>query len=452
MKFCIMKSKNFCFQISKPAAAVVAGSAFLLVLLPGIGSTPDAAHAQSQSEPVTATVREPIAVTPVLSGLDVLRESNFEILRGQRVGLITNQTGITREGGSGIDVLAAAPGVRLVALFAPEHGVRGNVAAGKTVKNSRDAQTGVPIYSLYGGSKKPSAAMLKNLDTLVFDLQDIGSRSYTYISTMKACMESAAKYNKRFVVLDRPNLIGGHRVEGNILNPSFRSFVGPAPIAYCHGMTTGELAWMMNGRGWLAGKRACRLNVVTMKNYRRALEFPQMQLPWVATSPNIPQPHSAYFYAATGIVGELSALSIGIGTSVPFQLAGAPGIKPEALKKELDRRRLPGVAFKALRWKPSKGAFRGQTCGGVQIILSDKSRAQLTRLNFEIMDAVRRLKPQTKFFGRSRSQDKMFDLVCGTDSVRRMFSNGKSGAQIWASWNAGAKTFKSQRQKYLLYK
>jgi uncharacterized protein YbbC (DUF1343 family) len=446
-----MKTKNYFFIKAKFLTTLAVVSTPVLALLPGIGSTPNAAYAQAESEPIIATKREPISNAPVLSGLDSLIESNFKILRGQRVGLITNQTGITREGESGIDVLAGAPGVRLVALFAPEHGVRGRVAAGKSVSHSRDAQTEVPIYSLYGGSKKPSAAMLKNVDTLVFDLQDIGSRSYTYISTMKACMEAAAQHGKRFVVLDRPNLIGGNRVEGNILNSHFRSFVGPVPIAYCHGMTTGELAWMMNGRGWLAGKRACRLNVVKMKNYRRALEFPQMHLPWVATSPNIPKPESAYFYAATGIVGELSALSIGIGTSAPFQLAGAPGLDPGALKKELDRRRLPGVAFKAMRWKPVKAAFRGQTCGGVKIILTDKNRAQLTRLNFEIMDAVRRLKPHTKFFGRSRNQDKMFDLVCGTDSVRRMFLSGKSGAQIWSSWNAGAKTFKTQRKKYLLY-
>jgi uncharacterized protein YbbC (DUF1343 family) len=446
-----MKNKNYSFPKTKFFTAVVAGSTPILALLLGAGSTPDMARAQSQSEPVIATTREPISNAPVLPGLDALIESNFQILRGKRVGLITNQTGITREGESGIDVLADAPGVHLVALFAPEHGVRGRVAAGKTVSHSRDVQTGVPIYSLYGGSKKPGAAMLKNLDTLVFDLQDIGSRSYTYIATMKACMEAAAQHGKNFVVLDRPNLIGGNRVEGNILNPGFRSFVGPAPIAYCHGMTTGELAWMLNGRGWLAGKRACRLNIVKMKNYRRALEFSQMQLPWVATSPNIPRPESAYFYAATGIVGELSALSIGIGTSAPFQLAGAPSLNANALKKELDRRRLPGVAFKAMRWKPVKAAFRGQTCGGVQIVITDKNRAQLTRLNFEIMDAVRKLAPQTKFFGRSRGQDKMFDLVCGTDSVRRMFLSGKSGSQIWNTWNASAKSFKTQRKKYLLY-
>jgi uncharacterized protein YbbC (DUF1343 family) len=444
-----MQFQKSSLQKAKFMAVVVAVSTPVLALLLGSGSTP--AVARDDGEPVIATTREPIVSAPVLSGLDALVESNFQILRGHRVGLITNQTGITRDGESGVDVLAGAPGVRLVALFAPEHGVRGNVAAGKTVSHSRDAQTGVPIYSLYGGSKKPSATMLKNLDTLVFDLQDIGSRSYTYIATMKACMEAAAQHGKRFIVLDRPNLIGGNRVEGNILNPNFRSFVGPAPIAYCHGMTTGELAWMMNGRGWLAGKRACRLNVVKMKNYRRALEFSQMQLPWIATSPNIPKPESACFYAATGIVGELSALSIGIGTSAPFQLAGAPGLDPHALKKELDRRRLPGVAFKALRWKPVKAAFRGQTCSGVQIILTDKNRVQLTRLNFEIMDAVRRLKPHTKFFGRSRNQDKMFDLVCGTNSVRRMFLSGKSGAQIWSSWNMGAKKFKTQRRKYLLY-
>lgn len=394
--------------------------------------------------------RQPHAPGATLAGIDVLAQSGCAALRGRRIGLVTNQTGIARDGRSTIDVLAAAPGVRLIALFGPEHGVRGVALAGAKVRSGRDARTGLPVYSLYGSTRKPTRAMLRGIDTLVFDIQDIGSRSYTYIATLGKCMEACAQTGISFVVLDRPNPIGGNRIEGNITESRFRSFVSPYPIPYCHGLTVGELTRMINGRGWLPGRRRCRLSVVPMFGYRRAMRWADTGLPWIRTSPNIPYADSPYFYAATGIMGESSALSIGVGTPVPFQLAGAPGPNARALAGELNRRRLPGVAFRAVMWRPAKGAHANRACQGVQIHLSDPDLAPLSRLNFELMDAVRRVAPGTRFFGVSK-KNRMFDLVCGTDRVRRMFAAGNSASQIWAAWNAGGAAFRIQRRPYLLY-
>ena len=395
-------------------------------------------------------VNLPQAAPAVLTGIDVLIQSGFTPLRGRRIGLVTNQTGVTRDGRPTIDVLARAPGLKLVALFGPEHGVRGTVAAGRTVKSGRDPQTGLPVYSLYGGTRKPTAAMLRGVDTLVFDIQDIGSRSYTYIATMGECMEAADARRIPFVVLDRPNPLGGNRIEGNIPAPRFRSFIGPYPIPYRHGLTVGELARMINGRGWLAGKARCQLTVIPLQGYRRAMRWEETGLPWVQTSPNIPYVHSPFFYAATGIVGELSTLSIGIGTRYQFEVAGAPDLDAYALAAELNRRGMAGFAFEPVSWQPSNGAHRNRLCTGVQIRVSDANRAELTRLNFELMDAVRRIAPTRSFFA-VRSKNHMFDLACGTDGVRRLFTAGKSAAQMWAAWNSGSVAFREQRKPYLLY-
>ena len=430
----------------------------LATLLPGVSgyhASNVQLHKQLWASPLSAMPNDsadeaPRPVEGVLTGIDVLVAQNFAPLRGKRIGLVTNQTGIARDGRSTVDVLARAPGVKLAALFGPEHGVRGDVQAGRSVGNRRDARTGLPVYSLYGRTTRPSASMLRGLQVLVFDMQDIGSRSYTYISTLGECMAACAQYGVSLVVLDRPNLVGGNRIEGNIRESALKSFVGAYPIPYNHGLTIGELAHMINGRGW-AGKKRCNLSVISMRGYRRTMNPQESGLPWKATSPNIPYPHSPYFYAATGIVGELSTLSIGIGTAFPFQVAGAPGLDAWALANELSRRRLAGVEFSPVQWRPSRGAYAGRTCTGVQISFTDISTASLTRLNFEIMDAVRKTKPSHRFFGASRAKDRMFDLCCGTTRVRRMFQAGQPAAKIWAAWNAGSATFRTQRKPYLLY-
>jgi uncharacterized protein YbbC (DUF1343 family) len=382
----------------------------------------------------------------VQTGIEVLAAGGFDPLRGKRVGLITNPTGVNRNLRATVDILASAPGVRLVALYGPEHGVRGDARAGQKVASAKDPATGLPVHSLYGSTTKPTAAMLKGVDLLVFDIQDIGSRSYTYIYTMGRAMEAAAENGIPFMVLDRPNPVGGDRVEGNITESGFRSAVSPYPVPYCHGLTVGELASMINQKGWI--KQKCDLTIIEMKGWRRNMNWVETGLPWVPTSPHIPKPESAHFYAATGIVGELPSVSIGVGYTLPFELAGRPGIGARSFANEMNRRNLPGVFFRPMSWTPFYAIFKGQPVGGAQIYVEDANSAELTRLNFEVMDAIRKLSPSTKLFGAST---RMFDLVCGTDTVRKGFLSGQSGTTVWRSWNQGSAGFRSTRKPYLLY-
>ncbi len=383
----------------------------------------------------------------VQTGLEILKASGFAELKGKRIGLITNPTGVDSNLRSNIDFMIQA-GVKVTALYGPEHGVRGSVPAGVYGENGRDPKTGVPEFSLYGKTRKPTKEMLKNVDLLVFDIQDIGSRSYTYISTLGVCMEAAAENNIPLLVLDRPNPIGGDRVEGIITESTYRSFVSAYPVPYCHGLTVGEFARMANGEGWVGGKK-CDLRVAKLKGWNRSMTWQQTRLPWVLTSPHVPHAESAAFYAATGIFGELDSVSIGVGYTLPFELSGAPGISSEALANEMNRRNLKGFTFRPMTWTPFYAAFKGQSCGGVQIHITDEKTAELSRLNFELMDAVRKLKPRFAFFKPSTAS--MFDKVCGTGSVRQMFEAGQSASALWQKWNQGAAAFRAKRAPYLLY-
>jgi uncharacterized protein YbbC (DUF1343 family) len=385
----------------------------------------------------------------VQSGIDVLVADGFAPLAGKRVGLITNATGVTADLRSTVDVLFAAKEVKLVALFGPEHGVRGSVPAGEKIADARDEVTGLPAYSLYGKTRKPTPEMLSGLDVLVYDIQDIGARSYTYISTMSVAMEAAAENKLAFVVLDRPNPLGGDRVEGRPLELKYKSFVGHFPIPYLYGMTCGELAGMINGEGWLTGGAKCDLTVVPMRGWKRQMRFDETRLPWVPTSPHVPRVRSAFFYAATGIFGELHVLSEGVGYTLPFEVAGAPWIKAEPFAAELNSRRLDGVHFRPVYFTPFYGRFKEQTCGGVQLHLIDPTRVHLTSIDLHILDAVRKLHPDHALFGNKR--DDMFDKVCGTDQVRAMLQSGKPIDEILAFWNAGLEPFLERRAKYLLY-
>ncbi len=378
-----------------------------------------------------------------LPGIDVLAARDFDVLRGQRVGLVTNQTGVTRDGRATLDVLRAAPDVQLAALFAPEHGVRGEIAAGRAVQTYRDRATGLPVYSLYGATKRPTRAMLKGINALVFDIQSIGSRSYTFIATMGECMKSCAENQIPLVVLDRPNPVGS-RVEGNIARTF--SFVAPFPIPYRHGLTMGELA------RWLNAKRGgtCQLTVVSMSGYKREMTWGDTGLNWTPSSPNIPRGDSAFFYAATGIVGELPGLSIGIGTARPFELAGAPGLDARALEQILKGRNIPGWDFRAVSWKPTKGRYAGQECQGVQLILVDPKLAEATRINFELWAATRRVAPGVKFFGSS-SHNKMFDLVCGSGQIRALMQRGAGIDQVLGNWNGDAAAWDKEARGAWLY-
>ena len=385
----------------------------------------------------------------VLPGVDVLVEQAFAPLAGMRVGLITNPTGVTSNLRSTVDVLHEAKQVELVALFGPEHGVRGDVPAGGHVADTKDKRTGVPVYSLYGKNRRPSAQMLEGIDVLVFDIQDIGSRSYTFISTMAAAMESAAEHNIRFVVLDRPNPMTGNRIEGKPLDLKYKSFVGYLPIPYVHGMTVGELAQMINDQGWLPDGKRCDLTVVPMKGWKRDMLFSETGLHWVLTSPHIPRAESSLFYAATGIMGELQVISEGVGYTLPFELAGAPDIDAEHMADELNGRQLAGIHFRPIYFQPYYTSLAKKVCGGVQIVLLDPHRAHLTSIQFHIMDYVRKHHSDKPLFGGKR--DALFDTVCGMDTVRTMFIEQKPVADIITKWNEGVTSFRTLRKKYLLY-
>lgn len=388
-----------------------------------------------------------MSAAPVQSGLDVWRDSGFAELKGKRVGLITNPTGIDAGLESNIDLMLKA-GVKVVALFGPEHGVRGGTPAGVKIENATDPDTGIPEFSLYGKTRRPNAEMLKNVDVLVFDIQDIGSRSYTFIATMGVCMESAAEFKRPIYIIDRPNPIGGERIEGNICEPAFRSFVSPFAIPYCHGLTVGELAQMIKGENW-NNAGAADVRVVKMKGWRRNMMWADTGLPWVATSPHIPQSATAAFYAATGIIGELKTVSIGVGIPNPFELAGAPGLSARKLADDLTKLKIPGVSFRPSSWTPYYGAFKGELCSGVQVHLTDPHRAPLTRINFALMDAIRKQKPNLDFFEGNRGD--MFDKVSGTGSIRKGFVAGEPAAKLWQKWNEGAAAFRKSRAKYLIY-
>lgn len=397
-----------------------------------------------------AAVPQAYSQPRVQLGIDVLAAKGFDALNGQRVGLITHPAGLAGDMRSTIDVLFAAQNCKLVALFGPEHGARGEVPAGDKVDDYRDAATNLPVRSLYGKTRKPTPEMLSDIDVLVFDLQDIGSRSYTFISTLAVAMEAAAENGKRFVVLDRPNPITGVRIEGRPLDLKFQSFVGQLPIPYLHGMTVGELAQMINGEGWLKGGVKCDLTVIPMQGWTRDMWWDQTGLVWIPTSPHIPRADSSAFYACTGILGELGALSIGVGYTLPFEMIGKPDLDAEKFAAELNSRKLPGVYFRPAYFQPFYGAYSKKTCGGVHIVLTDRNAADFTAIQFHAMDAVRKLDPGIKYFGAKR--DEMFDKVCGADTVRKMIEERQPVDEVIKFWRSGVDEFRKQREKYLLYK
>lgn len=388
--------------------------------------------------------------TVVRVGVDVLEAEGFKPLQGKRVGLITNPTGVTWDLRSTADVLHGDKGVTLVSLYGPEHGIRGDAFGGVKVDDARDPITGLPVYSLYGKTRKPTPEILKGVDVLVYDIQDIGVRSYTYISTMAAAMEAAAENNLEFVVLDRPNPLTGNRIEGRPLDLKFKSFVGSFPIPYIYGMTCGELARMVNGEDWLAGGVKCKLTVVPMRGWRRSMWFDDTRLPWVPTSPHLPTSDTAMFYAATGIMGELQVLSEGVGYTLPFELAGAPFIQPDAFARALNDRHLPGVRFRPIYWEHYYFRKKEEQYGGVHIHITDRDATDLTAIQFYIMDVCHHMYPEHKLFGNKR--DEMFDKVCGTDVIRRMFLDGRSVDEIVRFWNSDRDGFMIKRAHYLLYK
>lgn len=387
----------------------------------------------------------------VRTGIEILHADNFRILEGKRIGLITNPTGIDSRFNSTIDLLHKAPNVQLVALYGPEHGVRGDVYAGDKIDNRSDSRTGLPVYSLYGATRKPTPEMLRGIDALVYDIQDNGCRSFTYISTMGLAMEAAAEAGIEFIVLDRPNPLGGLKIEGNLAEAPYQSFVSQFAIPYIYGLTCGELATLINTEKMIA--KSCKLTVVKMKGWKRSMNWEATGLPWVVASPHLPHKHSSYFYPATGILGELGYLSIGVGYTLPFEIVGAPWIDADSLSSALNGLGLEGIHFRPIHFKPFYGTFKGEQCEGVQLHITDYKKVRLTELQFYIMQEIGRLYPSNAIFDNANpSRFEMFDKVCGSNQIRKLFSEGHRVNDILEYFRKDETNFRNLSRRYYLYK
>ncbi len=389
----------------------------------------------------------------VMTGIDMLEKGGFVILQGKRVGLITNPTGVNRDLKSTVDVLNDAKNVKLVALFGPEHGVRGDIHAGDKVDNMKDEKTGLPIFSLYGKTRKPSAEMLKGIDVLVYDIQDIGCRSFTFISTMGLAMEAAAEQGIEMVVLDRPNPIGGLKVEGCLTEDDRISFVSQFKIPYLYGLTCGELALLLNGERMLKNQVQCKLTVVKMKGWKRKMNYGDTGLQWIASSPHIPQAVTSYYYPASGIVGELGYLSIGVGYTIPFQMFAASWMDADLLADAMNAHRLPGVTFRPIHLRPFYSVGKGEQLQGVQVHITDYAKASLTPIQFVLIEEVARLFPQHSIMEHADSKRfDMFDKVCGSKSIRTLLAKRNKWKDVKKYWDKDVKSFQQLSKKYYLYK
>ena len=394
------------------------------------------------------------ATAQVKPGVEVLRDRNFDILQGKRVGLITNPSGVDNTLKSTVDILSEAPGVRLTALYGPEHGVRGDVHAGDNVGNSVDAATGVPVYSIYGKYRKPTAEMLDDVDVLVYDIQDNGCRSFTFISTMGLAMQTCAELGKEFVVLDRPNPAGANKIEGCIVEDSCFSFVSQFPIPYLYGLTPGELATYLNEEGLLPGGVKARLTVVPMEGYNRKMSFADTGMPWVLPSPHQPNAESALYYPATGILGELYYVSIGVGYTMPFKLVAADWVDAAELNRRLNALEIPGVMFRPIHIKPFYSTGKGENLQGVEIYVTDAEAAPLTLVQFYVMQELAAMYPDRRVMDTPEAATRfgMFDKVTGSKQIRRLFTKRHSVADMAPYWNKDVEPFRAASSKYHLYK
>lgn len=407
---------------------------FLAVLVMMAGTTLAISH-------VTVEGKQPPSKKAQLKlGIDVLLNEEIGKLKGKRVGLITNPTGVDKELNSIVDLLYNSDDVDLVALYGPEHGVRGDAQAGEGVDYYIDEKTGLPVYSLYGKTRKPTPEMLEGVDVLLFDIQDVGARFYTYIYTMAYAMEAAAENNIDMMVLDRPNPISG-QVEGPVLEPDFSSFVGLYPIPQRHGMTVGELAQLFNEEFDIHAN----LDVIKMKNYKRATYYDETDLPWVLPSPNMPTVDTASVYSGTALI-EGTNVSEGRGTTKPFELIGASYIDGDALAKELNKADLPGVKFRAAYFTPMFSKENGKLSGGVELFVTDREKYEAITTGLAIVKTIHDMYPDDFSFLAS------FDNLAGNSWIREDIEKEQSLQAITAKWEGDLKEFKTLRRNYLLYK
>lgn len=389
----------------------------------------------------------------VKTGLDVWVREGFRALRGKRVGAIVNPTSVDARFRHLADLLAEADGVTLAALFGPEHGVRGEAQYMVAVGDARDPKTGAPVHSLYGStfeSLSPRPEWLEGLDALVFDIQDVGSRYYTYVYTMALAMKAAARAGIPFYVLDRPNPLGGELMEGNLVREGYRSFVGLYPIPNRHGMTAGELAQLFNARE----RMGAELHVVRCEGLTRRMEWEDTGLPFIQPSPNMPTPDTARVYPGM-CQGEGTNVSEGRGTTRPFEQFGAPWLDSERLVERLGRERLPGVAFRPVRFTPTFDKFQGQSCAGAFIHVTDRGTFLPLRTGIAIFQAVHDVAP-AHFAWRADAYEFVedvpaFDLLCGTDQVRLGIERGEPLDRLMAGFDAERDAFARERAPYLLY-
>lgn len=384
------------------------------------------------------------ATSAPLLGIDVLLSSRLDLLRGKRVGLVTNATGMDHALRSSVDRFAARTDVRLVALFGPEHGVRGDVQAGDKVASSRDAATGLPVYSLYGERREPTPEMLAGVDVLVFDIQDVGTRFYTYPYTLAGVMRAAKRAGIPVIVADRPDPLGGVRVEGPVLDPALASFVGMFPIPIRHGMTIGELATLFN-TGFGIG---AELHVVAMQGWQRGDEPLRGALPWVPPSPNMPTPDTALVYPGMGLL-EGTNVSEGRGTTRPFETLGAPWVDARALAERLNALGLPGVRFRPTWFTPTFSKHAGQACGGVQLHVTDRAAFLPVRTGIAVLKALHDQHPGE--FAFLPGQPPFFDRLAGVDDLRAAIARGDTLDVIEARWQPGLAAFEVLRRQHLLY-
>ncbi|HEX4545471.1 MAG TPA: DUF1343 domain-containing protein [Candidatus Acidoferrum sp.] len=374
----------------------------------------------------------------VHTGLDVLESQKFAPLRGKHIGLITNHTGLDSQGRSTMDLLSHAPSVQLVALFSPEHGLAGR--NNEKVPSAKDPTTGLPVYSLYGETLRPTDDMLKGIDTLVFDVQDAGVRFYTYTATMAYCMEEAAKRHIAFFVLDRPNPIDGEIVEGPMLDPDKTNFVGYFPLPVRYGLTIGELAQLFNAENHIGAD----LHVITLKNWHRHYFFESTGIKWIPPSPNLRTTKGSILYPGIEIL-QSAGVSVGRGTQTPFEEFGAPWLDGDEVASALNERHLPGLRFASQPFIPIGGPYSGQRCGGVAIRITDRSAVRSMRLGLEVAATLQRLYP--KQFDTA----KLLELTGNAETVEQLQS-GVAPEKIVASWSASLASFDQMRRKYFLYK
>ncbi|WP_432354478.1 exo-beta-N-acetylmuramidase NamZ family protein [Sporosarcina sp. A2] len=373
-------------------------------------------------------------------GVERLLKNEKRLLKGKRVGLITNPTGVDQQLNSVVDLLNNDPDIQLEALYGPEHGVRGDAQAGQYVDYYIDEVTGLPVYSLYGKTRKPTPEMLENIDVLVFDIQDVGTRFYTYIYTMALAMEAAQEKGIPFIVLDRPNPLGGKEVEGPVLDPEFASFVGQYAIPLRHGMTVGELAELFNKEF----KIHTNLHVVKMKGWKRQSYFDETGLPFVMPSPNMPTLDTALVYPGTALI-EGTNVSEGRGTTKPFELIGAPFISSTELVKELNKLKLPGVSFRAASFTPTFSKHSGKLSHGVQVHITDRKKYQPVETGLHIVKTLKDLYPDQV------QLTPFFDNLIGNGWIRPGIENGMTVEEMSKRWKKDSKEFEKVRKKYLMY-